>query len=81
MTIRKIIENTKKYDQDIKGIKVAIQNQNALTSMGNDTELYFGELNDIPEKYLDNEIVNIEKIYASSDESRDGANVLTVALN
>lgn len=80
MTIKEIIDNTKNSDSDISGIKVAIQDKNKLTFMGNPTEIYFGELSDIPIEYLDLEIIERSQICASSDENREGANVLVVSL-
>lgn len=80
MTIRKIVDETIKSDPDISGIKVAIQDKSKLTFMGNPTEIYFGELSDIPDEYLDLEIIERSQICASSDESRNGANVLVVQL-
>ena len=60
---------------------MAIQNQNELTFMRNATEVYFGDLANIPTKYLDIEIIETSRICVSSDERRNGTNVLTVALN
>ena len=71
MTIRYLVNQTKKSDPDITGIIVSIQDMN-------DKELYFGELKDMPEEYNDLEIVDRWKICASSDEKRNGANVLVV---
>lgn len=78
MTIGEIIDSTKEVEQDIKGIKVAIQNQNKLTFFDNPEEIYFGELADIPEQYMDFEIIERSQICASSDESRNGAHVLLI---
>lgn len=80
MTIAEIIASTKEVEQDIKGIIVAIQNQNELTYFDNPTEVYFGELSDIPEQYMNCEIVERSQICASSDERRNGANVLVVKI-
>lgn len=79
MTINEIIDITKKSNSDILGIKVIIEDKNKLTFMGNPTEMYFGELSDIPKEYLDLEIIERSQICASSDESRNGANVLVVS--
>lgn len=81
MTIKEIIDNTIKSDSDISGIKVAIQNKNELTFFDNPTEIFFGELSDVPVEYLDLEVVERSQICASSNESRNGANVLIVQLN
>lgn len=81
MTIRGIIENTKKIESNLNGILVIIQDKNKLTFMGNPTELYCGELIEIPEKYMDCEIIEKSTICAASDESNVGANVLTISLN
>ncbi|WP_312372978.1 hypothetical protein [Lachnoclostridium sp.] len=80
MTIGEIIDSTKEVEQDIKGIKVAIQNQNKLTFFDNPEEVYFGELADIPEQYREYEIVERSQICASSDEKRNGANVLVINI-
>lgn len=78
MTIREIINNTLKCNSDISGIKVAIQNQNELSFMGNPKEIYYGELIGIPDDYINLEIAEIGQILTSSDENRIGVKVLVV---
>lgn len=80
MTIGEIIDRTKEVEQDIKGIKVVIKNQNKLTFFDNPEEVYFGELADIPEQYKVYEIVERSQICTSSDERRNGANVLVIKI-
>lgn len=80
MTIKEIIDNTKKAESDISGIKVAIKNKNESTYMEKSKEVYFGELTDIPEQFMVFEIIEVSRICASSDEERNGANVLLIKM-
>lgn len=80
MTIAEIVAKTKEEEKNITGIKVAVQNQSKLTFFDNPTELFFGELSDIPEEYMNYEIVERSQICASSNESRNGAHVLVIRI-
>ena len=80
MTIAEIIAKTKEEEKNITGIKVAVQNQSKLTFFDNPTELFFGELSDMPEEYMNYEIVDRSQICASSDSSRNGAHVLVIRI-
>lgn len=74
MTIRSLVEQTKKNEPDISGIIVSVED-------GKSKEIYFGELEDMPEKYYNLDIIKRSTICASCDEKRNGANVLVVDFN
>lgn len=79
MTIGEIAEVTKKSYPDIYGIKVIIADKSELTIMGNPTEIFEGELANVPQDYMCLEILERSQICASSDERREGAHVLVVS--
>lgn len=78
MTIKEKIAITKEADKDISGIKVSIKNNAILDFFDEPSEEYFGELSDIPEKYLECEVIGQSQICQSSVPGRVGAYILVV---
>lgn len=80
MLIKEIVESTKENEQEISGIMVSIQDKNHLTFFDNPTEVFFGELKNLPDEYMPYEILERSTICASSDEERNGANILVIEM-
>lgn len=78
MTIGNIIDATKKAYEDIKGIKVSIRNISDRSMFGNSSELFFGELSDVPDTYIANEVKEQYIICESSIKEHVGAHVLLI---
>lgn len=79
MTIKELIEKNRiKNDGDIERIVVSVRNRKDVTPIGNPKEIYFGELSDVPETYMDMEIKRISPIVISIDEKWRGVHVIEV---
>lgn len=57
---------------------VSVRNRKDVTPIGNPKEIYFGELSDIPEIYMDIEIKRISPIVVSIREKWMGVHVIEV---
>lgn len=79
MTIQNVINNSKE-DGDIQGIKVSICNKNELTFFDNPKEVYFGELAEIPEAFMEFDVKDIRQICASSVYERNGAYIIEIEI-